>query len=152
MSNERTPRELASREKTQRYVYVPPSNLPDPSPDPDWMYRWVATAILGQADPTNVSKRMREGWVPVKAEDHPELMLTMAGAPSSGNVEIGGLMLCKMPRKLAESREAYYQQQSQQQVQSVDNHFMRQSDARMPLFSEKKSEVSRGGGFGSGTK
>jgi len=35
---------------------------------------------------------------------------------------------------------------------SVDSHFMQQSDARMPLFSEKNTEVSRGGGFGSGSK
>jgi hypothetical protein len=146
---ERTPRENTSREKTQRYVYTPPSTLPDPAPDPNWIYRWVATATLGLADPTNVSKRMREGWVPVKAEDHPELMLGV----TSGNVEIGGLMLCKMPRELAEARDRYYSQQSSAQVQAVDNNFMRQSDSRMPLFSEKKTEVSRGGGgFGQGTK
>jgi hypothetical protein len=37
-------------------------------------------------------------------------------------------------------------------MESVDNNFMRQSDPRMPLFSEKKSSTTRGVGFGNGSK
>jgi len=147
MAENRTPRELASREKTARYVYTPPSTLPDPTPEPGYVYRWIATHILGQANPAHVSKQMREGWVPVKAEDHPELMLL---GKSSGNVEIGGLMLCKIPAERARAREEFYSGQAQNQMDSVDNHFMRNNDPRMPLFSEKKSAVERG--FGSGSK
>jgi hypothetical protein len=104
---------------------------------------------MGQADPTNVSKKMREGWVPVRAADHPELMLF--GADLSGNVEIGGLMLCKMSAEMAQARDEYYNNQAQNQMESVDNHFMRNSDPRMPLFSDRKSSSSKGG-FGSGSK
>jgi len=148
MAENRNPRGNESREKSARAVYVPPSLLPDPTPEPGYVYRWIATHIAGQADPTNVSKKMREGWEPVKAVDHPELML--AGSEKTGNVEIGGLMLCKMSAELARSRDEYYQKQAQAQADSVDNHFMRNNDARMPLFSEKKSTVERG--FGSGSK
>ena len=150
MAENRTPRELSSREKSARAVYVPPSALPDPTPEPGYVYRWVATHIMGQAEPTNVSKKMREGWEPVKAADHPELMLL--GNAATGNVEIGGLMLCKMPKELAESRDEYYAKQAQAQMDSVDNHFMRNSDPRMPLFKDNKSSTTRGGGFGSGSK
>lgn len=149
MAENRTPRDLTSRERTARATYVPPSTLPDPTPEPGYVFRWIATHILGQADPTNVSKKFREGWVPVKAVDHPELQL--AGNPKTGNVEIGGLMLCKMPVESARARDEYYAQQAQSQMESVDNHFMRNNDPRMPLFSEKKSSTSRGGGFGSGS-
>jgi hypothetical protein len=150
MAENRTPRDLVSREKSARAVYVPPSALPDPTPEPGYVYRWVATHIMGQAEPTNVSKKMREGWEPVKAVDHPELMLL--GNAATGNVEIGGLMLCKMPKELAESRDEYYAKQAQAQMDSVDNHFMRNSDPRMPLFKDNKSSTTRGGGFGSGSK
>ena len=146
---DRTPRDVQSREKTARAVYVPPSALPDPTPEPGYVYRWIATHILGQADPTNVSKKMREGWEPVKAADHPELMLM--GSANTGNVEIGGLMLCKMSKEQAQARDDYYALQAQSQMESVDNHFMRNNDPRMPLFSDRKSTVSRGG-FGSGSK
>ena len=150
MAENRTPRDTASREKTARAVYVPPSALPDPTPEPGYVYRWIATHVLGEANPTNVSKKMREGWAPVKAEDHPELMLV--GNAKTGNVEIGGLMLCKMLKEQAQARDEYYAQQAQDQVNSVDNHFMRNNDPRMPLFSDRKSSTSRGAGFGSGTK
>jgi hypothetical protein len=51
---------------------------------------------MGTADPSNTSAKFREGWEPVKAEDHPELM--HHADPTSkfkGNIEIGGLLLCK---------------------------------------------------------
>ena len=150
MADTRTPRDLVSREKSARAVYVPPSALPDPTPEPGYVYRWIATHIMGQSDANNVSRKMREGWVPVKAEDHPELLLQ--GSPNTGNVEIGGLMLCKMPVEMARARDEYYNKQAQAQMDSVDNHFMRNNDPRMPLFTERKSSVSRGGGFGSGSK
>ena len=149
MAENRTPRDLVSREKSARAVYVPPSNLPDPTPEPGYVYHWVATHVMGQADPTNVSKKMREGWEPVKAADHPELQLF---GNTSGNVEIGGLMLCKMSKEQADARKEYYERQAQAQMDSVDNNFMRNNDPRMPLFSDRKSSTSRGAGFGSGSK
>ena len=145
----RTPRDLVSREKSARSVYVPPSALPDPTPEPGYVYRWIATHVMGEAQNINVSNKMREGWEPVKAADHPELMLQ--GNEKTGNVEIGGLMLCKMPRELAQSRDEYYAKQAQRQMESVDNNFMRNNDPRMPLFADRKSSSTRGG-FGSGSK
>ena len=35
MAENRTPRDLVSREKTARPVYVPPSTLPEPTPEPE---------------------------------------------------------------------------------------------------------------------
>ncbi len=148
--NARTPRDLASREKSARVVYQPPSALPDPTPEPGYVYRWIATHVLGEAQNVNVSNKMREGWEPVKAVDHPELMLE--GNAKTGNVEIGGLMLCKMPRERAQARDEYYAAQNRAQMESVDNNFMRNNDPRMPLFADRKSSASRGNGFGSGSK
>jgi hypothetical protein len=147
---DRSNRDNKSRDKSARTVYVPPSNLPDPTPDPDYTFRWVATHVLGQPLANNVSLQMRDGYEPVKAVDHPELALF--GNNASGNVEIGGLMLCKAPKERIEARDEYYKKQSQNQMDSVDNHFMRNNDPRMPLFADRKSTTSRGTGFGSGSK
>ena len=148
----RTSRDLATREKTARYVYTPSSALPDPTPEPGYTYRWVASALLGDEKVmmTNVSRKFRDGWTPVKAEDHPELMLV--GNAKTGNVEIGGLMLCKMPIEKARARDEYFEDQARNQMESVDNHFMRNNDPRMPLFADRKSSSTRGSGFGSGSK
>jgi hypothetical protein len=148
MAEPRTPRDLTSREKTARTVYTPPSTLPDPIPVPGYVYRWIATHTLGQADPSNVSRKLREGWEPVKAEDHPELMLV--GNAKTGNVEIGGLMLCKMDAERARARNEYYASEAHKQLTSVDNHYMRNNDPRMPLFADRKTSVSRGS-FGNGS-
>ena len=147
---DRSNRDSKSRDKSARTVYVPPSNLPDPTPDPDYTFRWVATHVLGQPLANNVSLQMRDGYEPVKAVDHPELALF--GNNANGNVEIGGLMLCKAPKERVEARDEYYKKQAQNQMDSVDNHFMRNSDPRMPLFADRKSSTSRGTGFGSGSK
>ena len=143
---DRSNRDTKSRDKSVRAVYVPPSNLPDPTPDPDYTFRWVATHVLGQPLANHVSLQMRDGYEPVKAVDHPELALF--GNNANGNVEIGGLMLCKAPVEFVDARNAYYQNQAEMQMESVDNNLMRQSDPRMPLFSERKSSTS----FGKGVK
>ena len=147
---DKTPRELDSRAKTERYVYKPSSTLPSPNPEPGIAFHWVATHILGQADPTNVSRKLRDGFVPCKAADYPELMLE--GNEKTGNIEVGGLMLCKINVEKAKAMTEYYDNLARAQMESVDNTFMRQNDSRMPLFSEKKSTVTRGSNFGSGTK
>lgn len=144
------PRSNSTRESElhANNMYTPPSVLPEPNPEPGMTFHWVATHVMGVADPTNVSKRMREGWVPVKAADHPECMVQ---GDKDGNIEIGGLMLCKMPTELVKKRKAYYEAQSKQQMESVDNSFLKQSDSRMPLFSEKSSSTTRSR-FGNGSK
>jgi hypothetical protein len=148
---DRSARDQGTRDKEVRAteMYTPPSLLPFPDPEPGVAFRYIATHVMGMADPSNVSKRYREGWVPCKATDYPELMLN---ADKDGNIEIGGLMLCKMPAEQAKARDEYYQAQAQAQMESVDNHFMKNNDPRMPLFKERTSSVSRGRGFGSGTK
>jgi hypothetical protein len=63
-----------------------------------------------------------------------------------GNIEVGGLLLCRIPEEFLVQRAAHYAGQNQAQMDSVDNNFLRQSDSRMPLFSEKQSKVSFGSG------
>jgi len=148
MAENRLARELENRESAQRKMaWKPPQTLPEPEPQDGWVFRWIRTSIMGQPDPSNTSAKFREGWEPVKAEDQPKLM--MQADPNSrfkGNIEIGGLLLCKAPKELMDQRDAYYAEQAKAQVQSVDNNFMRLNDERMPLFSERKSATSFGKG------
>lgn len=144
MADNRLSRELENREKSERKKsWAPPTTLPEPSSQPGWTFRWIRTSLMGQADPTNSSAKFREGWEPVKAVDHPELAMQ---ANSSGNIENGGLLLCKAPTELMEQRKAHYANQSSSQMEAVDNNFLRQNDERMPLFSEKRSTTSFGRG------
>jgi hypothetical protein len=48
---------------------------------------------------------------------------------------------------MVDERNAYYSQMAQNQVDSVDNNFMRENDPRMPLMKpEKSTRVTFGGG------
>jgi len=143
MAENRTNRELETREKTtRRRSWQRPDLLPSPEPQPGWEYRWIRISTLGAADPMNVSSKLREGWEPVKASDHPEVqMMVVENERFKDNIVIGGLMLCKTPTELVEDRNAYYQQQTDAQMSAVDNNFMRENDPRMPLFRERTSSV-----------
>ena len=148
MAENRLARELENRESAQRKMdWKPPQTLPEPEPQEGWVFRWIRTSIMGQPDPSNTSAKFREGWEPVKAEDQPKLM--MQADPNSrfkGNIEIGGLLLCKAPVELMQQRDNYYATQAKAQLQSVDNNFMKLNDERMPLFNEKRTTISFGKG------
>lgn len=148
VTQERSPRAARGtkdRESSARKrAWVPPTLLPDPHPSAEWTYRWIRVSTLGKGDASNVSSRLREGWTPVVAKDHPEvqIMSDPEGRFPDG-IEVGGLVLCKAPKEMAVDRNAYYAAQAKGQMDAVDNHLMRESDPRMPLFNERKTEVSR---------
>jgi hypothetical protein len=149
MAENRKPRELDTRETFERpKQWMPPQLLPDPNPEEGYAFRWIRIATQGKDDPTNISGKLREGWEPVKASDHPEVRLF--GDPQGNfpdSIQVGGLMLCKTPVEFVQQRDAHYQQQADAQMQSVDNTYMRESDPRMPMFKERKSTVTFGKGL-----
>lgn len=147
-TQKRTPRALETREQDARpKTWMPASTLPVPQEQEGYKFRWIRRSMLGQEDPTNVSKKRREGWEPVRSEDHPELALYLdQNARTSGLVEVGGLILCKMPSEMVGQRNEYYAKATQQQSDAVDNNFMRENDPRMPLYREKNSKVTFGSG------
>lgn len=144
----RLSREMEKRTASARpAAWRAPESLPSPDERPGWKHRWVRISMMGQQDPSNISSKLREGYEPCKAEEYPELMMhaTTEGR-FKGNIEIGGLLLCRIPVEFMEQRAQYYAQQNRAQVDSVDNNFMRENDPRMPLFAEKKSKVTFGSG------
>ena len=149
MSDKPLPRGFTSREATERpKQWMPPLLLPDPHPEPGYVFRWIRVSTLGSDDPMNVSSKLREGWEPVKASDHPEIQLMGTGSKArfADSIEVGGLLLCKTPAEFAEQRDAYYRNQASGQMDSVDNNFMRENDPRMPLFKDRQTKVTFGRG------
>ena len=140
--NPRQNRGNEQRADTQRtQAWQPPSVLPDPKPQDGWVFRWIRTATVGQSDNPNVSYRFREGWEACKAEDHPELKIMCdqdSRWASDGCIEIGGLLLCKAPAELVKSRQEYYDKLAVQQVESIDNNYLRESDPRMPMLEPQR--------------
>ena len=144
---DRKPRTTETREAGERRKpWKRSSMLPTPEPRDGLSFRWIRTSTLGTGDMTNVSQRFRDGYVAVKAEDYPELQI-MSDIDSrfKDNIEVGGLLLCAIPKELQEDREYGQLETAQHQSDAVDRNFMRESDPRMPVMpSERSTRTSFG--------
>ena len=142
-------RELTTRAAQERpKQWMQPELLPEPDKEPGYSYRWIRVSTMNNADPRNLSAKLREGWEPVAIEEQPKFrLLADPNSRFKDNIEVGGLLLCKTPTDFVTQRNAHFAKVTQSQTDAVDNSFMRQSDARMPLFQERKSSSS----FGKGT-
>jgi hypothetical protein len=142
-------RELTTRAVQERpKQWAQPELLPEPDKMPGYNYRWIRVSTMNNADPRNLSAKLREGWEPVSVEEQPKFrLLADPNSRFKDNIEVGGLLLCKTPTDFVDQRNAHFAKVTQSQTDAVDNSFMRQSDARMPLFQERKSSSS----FGKGT-
>jgi hypothetical protein len=121
--------------------------LPVPDPQEGYVFRWVRSSIRGELDNKNVSQRFRSGWVACKTEDHPELMvMSDINSNFEGNIEVGGMLLCKRSREEAMKEKAYIQGLNDAQMEGVDRNFLKEENEKMPLYSEKRTEVTFGGG------
>jgi hypothetical protein len=149
MSSERIPRTSDTREATSRKkVWTPPTVMPEPNPKEGWTHRWVRTSAGGKHDNTNVSSKFRQGWEPAPAEEYPEItVMRDRNSEFNGNIEVGGLLLCRMPNEVIGQRREYYNKLAQDQMKSVESNLMRESDPRMPL---SRPEVGTKVTFGSG--
>jgi len=147
----RKSRDSETRVEMQRpMVWRAPETLPSPEQRPGWTHRWVRTSTMGIADPGNISSKLREGYEPCKGDDYPELMMHAATEGRfKGAIEVGGLLLCRIPSEILASRMQQHDQKNKMQMESVDNTFLRDRDARsnMAMIVDKKSKVT----FGSGT-
>jgi hypothetical protein len=144
---ERTPRELETRASEARTpAWQPANTLPDPAPRPGVRYRWIRTSAGGQPDATNVSKRLREGYVPVKASEHPELqILTDRDSRFPDSVEVGGLLLCATSEAQVRAHDDYYRTQTVQQMKAVDSQLMAEQDPRLrTMFRNVESRTRFG--------
>ena len=144
----RKPRELEGRQEMQRPTsWRLPDALPSPEDRPGWSHRWIRTSTLGTSDPSNISSKFREGYEPCKAEEYPELMMhASVEGRFKGNIEVGGLVLCRIPAEFMDQREDHFARQNKAQMDSVDNTYMKDNDPRMQKFAERSSKVTFGTG------
>jgi|TARA_R110002126_G_scaffold198101_3_gene345776 hypothetical protein len=148
MATNKLARELDTRMTAERpKQWQQPELLPEPDKQPGYSYRWIRVSTLDQSDARNLSAKLREGWEPVSVEEQPQFSLLVdPNSRFKDKIEIGGLLLCKTPDEFVQQRNTHFQRQTDAQTLAVDNNLMRQSDARMPIFKEGRSDVSFGKG------
>jgi len=149
MAESRLQREITNRTSQERpKQWQQAELLPEPDKAPGFAYRWIRVSTLNNADPRNLSAKLREGWEVVSVEEQPKFKLLVdPNSRFKDSIEIGGLLLCKTPSEFVDQRTKHFNDMTRAQAEAVDNNLMRQSDARMPIFNERKSTTS----FGKGT-
>ena len=137
----RNSRNTETREESKRKVsWTRPSLLPTPEPKDGIEYRWIRTSTLGNSDNTNVSSRFREGWTPVRKEEHPNLQVVSdIDSRFTDNIEVGGLLLCQNDTENVQARRDAQLRQAESQMDAVDNSYLRTSDPRMPVLKPERS-------------
>jgi len=146
-SIDRTPRAATTRQKSERPTsWKPPSLLDAPPPPDGFVHRWIRAEMLGQDDKPNFTKRLREGYEPVRADEYPNFECAVVDDGKwKGVIGVGGLILARLPVGVAESRKSYFTQKTSQQMTAVDNDLMREQHPSMPISRERSSRVSFGG-------
>jgi hypothetical protein len=141
------PRAATTREKSTRPTSWRPPSILDAPPAPDgYIHRWIRTEILGKDDKPNVSKRIREGYEPVRADEYPDFeCATIDEGRFEGVIGVGGLILARLPIEVAKSRTDYFKAKTGDQMTAVDNDLMREQHPAMPISRERSSRVSFGG-------
>ena len=135
-------------EKSTKVEKWRPSNLLEaPEPRPGFAQRWIATMVLGQETPTNVAKRLREGWVPrdIKTVKDPQHFPTIEHGRFTGHIGIEGMVLCEMPTEMVNQRNEYYANMTDNLMTSVEQDMNRAETPGQPISRSFKSKVSSDG-------
>ena len=153
-NDDRVPRDSEARSNSERpKAWKMPSALELPeeaveiAKSQGIVYRWVRESVAGQDDKTNVSKRFREGFEPVRPDELPGFhdLPTVDDGRHAGVIGVGGLILCKIDKNIADQRNDFFEQQTQNQMTAVENDLMREENPSMPISSKMSSKVTFGG-------
>jgi len=144
---DRTPRTADTREKeSRRKPWAPPSTLEAPPAPEGYQHRWVRASIRGEEDKGNVFNRLRQGYEPVRADEHPGFQApTIEDGKHAGIIGNGGLILTRVPVETANERTEYYGGRTREQMVAVDQDLMKEQHPSMPINQQRQSRVSFGG-------
>ena len=144
---DRTPRTSDTRDsESRRKPWAPPSTLDAPPAPEGYKHRWVRASIRGEEDKGNVFNRLRQGYEPVRADEHPGYQApTIEDGKHAGVIGNGGLILTRVPVETAQERTAYYGGRTREQMEAVDQDLMKEQHPSMPINQQRQSRVSFGG-------
>ena len=101
-------------------------------------------------DTGNVSKKLREGWEFVRAEevknqlgDH-DFPVVQQGQ-YQGLIGVGGLVLARIPEEILKQRAEYFRRITQDRADAIDRDLMKEQHPDMPINIERQSRVTFGG-------
>jgi hypothetical protein len=149
MENEKIKTSRASQTRLnseKKKVWTPPSSLDAPPAPEGYRHRWIRAETLGFNDTKNVAASLREGYELVRADEYPETDYpTSNDGKYAGVIQVGGLLLARIPEEIALQIEAYYDKQTQNKEEAINNDLMKERQAGMRFSNDSQSRVTFGG-------
>ena len=132
--------------KQQKKVWTPPSSL-DAPPAPDgFKHRWIRAESMGFDDTSNMSAKLRSGFELVRADEYSDSDYpTVIEGKYKGVIGVGGLLLARIPDEIVEARKEYFEQQTQDRNDAIDNDLMKEQHPSMPINNDRQTRVTFGG-------
>ena len=146
-NDKRASRASQTREKeAKKKVWTPPSSLDAPPAPTGFKHRWIRVESMGFQDTKNVAGRIRSGYELVRADEYPDSDFPIVDdGKYKGVIGVGGLVLARIPEEIALSRQAYYQKQTKDRDEAVNNDVLKDQHPSMPINQERQTRVTFGG-------
>ena len=130
----------------QKKVWTPPSSL-DAPPAPDgFKHRWIRAESMGYDDSSNMSAKLRSGFELVRADEYSEVDYPQVqDGKYKGVIGVGGLLLARIPEEIVEARKEYFEQQTKERNDAIENDLMKEQHPSMPINSDRHTRVTFGG-------
>jgi hypothetical protein len=149
MENEKIKTSRASQTRTKaeaKKTWTPPSSLDAPDAPKGYRHRWIRAETMGFNDTKNIAASLREGYELVRAEEYPEQDYPeMTEGKYAGVIGVGGLLLARIPEEIALQIEAYYDKQTREKEEAINNDLMKEQHSSMPINAERQTRVTFGG-------
>lgn len=116
-------------EGTDRF-YVDPDSIPD-----GWTYNWKRFSSYELQDTANQIRVKREGWTPVPAGRHPEMM--PQGAAEGDIILRDGLVLMECPTEIVKERQSIELRRARDQVRYKEAQLAGTPDGTMTRDHDK---------------
>jgi hypothetical protein len=106
----------------------------------------IRAETLGYNDTKNVAASLREGYELVRADEYPDGDFpTLNDGKFAGVIQVGGLLLARIPEEIALQIEAYYNKQTQDKEEAINNDLMKEKQAGMRFSNDSQTRVTFGG-------
>lgn len=137
--------ELEDAHKSDDKPWVRPSSLEAPPARPGFAQRWIRVAFKNEDDPTNSSRRFREGWKPRPADTVPPSYQapSIAHGKWAGAIGVEGMVLCEMPKPMRDKRTKYFADETRRITDAIEGELQAQSRPGMEITQQRVSKVVR---------
>jgi hypothetical protein len=101
---------------------------------------------MGFDDTSNMSAKLRSGFELVRADQYSDVDYpTIQDGKYKGVIGVGGLLLARIPEEIVEARKEYFEQQTKDRNDAIENDLMKEQHPSMPINSDRQTRVTFGG-------